>query len=107
MSSCCGQGLKGSLHLGEDHRVKVGNVEFDHQHRRICYTTSTTLIGSLTKPPRRDTMNSLYNQALKQSNSLRKDLDAFETEISSATSSSSTAPTSPTVSSSATALQGV
>jgi golgi SNAP receptor complex member 2 len=51
-------------------------------------------------------MNSLYNQALKQTNSLRKDLDAFEAEISSATSSSTTAPTSPTVSSSATALQG-
>jgi hypothetical protein len=50
-------------------------------------------------------MNSLYNQALKQSNFLRKDLDAFEAEISSATSST-TASTSPTVSSSATALQG-
>ena len=51
-------------------------------------------------------MNSLYNQALKQSNALRKDLDAFEERISSSTSSSSTAPTSPTFSSSATALQG-
>jgi hypothetical protein len=51
-------------------------------------------------------MNSLYNQALKQSNALRKDLDAFQEQISSSTSSAMTAPVSPTVSSSATALQG-
>jgi len=52
-------------------------------------------------------MNSLYNQALKQSNALRKDLDAFQDQISSSTSSSSTAPTPPTISTAATALQGV
>jgi golgi SNAP receptor complex member 2 len=51
-------------------------------------------------------MNSLYNQALKQSNALRKDLDAFHEQISSSTSSSAAAPSSPTTASSATALQG-
>jgi golgi SNAP receptor complex member 2 len=51
-------------------------------------------------------MNSLYNQALKQSNALRKDLDAFQGQISSSTSSSATAAAPPTISSSATALQG-
>ena len=50
-------------------------------------------------------MNSLYNQALKQSNALRKDLDTFQEQISSPTSSSASSPTPPTVSSS-TALQG-
>ena len=44
-------------------------------------------------------MNSLYNQALKQSTALQRDLDAFKEQI---TSTSSTAP----VVSSATALQG-
>lgn len=49
-------------------------------------------------------MNSLYNQALKQSNALRKDLDTFESQISPSTSS--TDPASPTSSISLTALQG-
>lgn len=97
---------EGQFTIGEGSPCQIGNVEFDRQHHP-CYTKSTTRIPFLTIPQRRYTMNSLYNQALKQSNSLRKDLDAFEAEISSATSSSSTAPTSPTVSSSATALQGV
>jgi len=54
-------------------------------------------------------MNSLYNQAFKQSNAIRKDLDSFQEQISNvSTSTSATAPLSPTSqTTSTTALQGI
>ena len=87
------------------HKVNISNI-----HR--FYRFKFPFIGSTLRSPLQHqetrfplTMNSLYNQALKQSNALRKDLDAFQDQISSSTSSSSTAPTSPAISS-VTALQG-